>query len=113
MFLRTAGERKKEELAPAHDSGFSAQPFSVSLINKHNAKMDTQQQTNYDRIALAIGYLRQHFKSQPSLEEVAGIVQLSPHHFQRLFTEWAGTSPKRFLQYTSIAYAKGLLQGGQ
>lgn len=75
--------------------------------------MDTQQQTNYDRIALAIGYLRQHFKSQPSLEEVAGIVQLSPHHFQRLFTEWAGTSPKRFLQYTSIAYAKGLLQGGQ
>lgn len=72
--------------------------------------MNDQQHINYTRIAIAIDYLRMHFKSQPSLEEVAEKVQLSPYHFQRMFTEWAGTSPKKFLQYTSIAYAKRLLK---
>lgn len=69
--------------------------------------MDT---LNYDRIATAIEYIRANFKSQPTLEEIAGQVHISPFHFQRLFTEWAGTSPKSFLQYTSIEYAKKLLK---
>src|SRR5690554_1754390 len=71
--------------------------------------MDTQH-VNYHRIAEAIEYLKQHFKSQPSLEAVAEKIQLSPYHFQRLFTEWAGTSPKKFLQYISIEYAKRILK---
>lgn len=65
---------------------------------------------NYDRIAKAIEYIRANFKAQPTLEEIAEQVHISPFHFQRLFTEWAGTSPKSFLQYTSIAYAKKLLR---
>lgn len=69
--------------------------------------MDT---LNYDRIAKAIEYIRANFKSQPGLEEIAEQVHISPFHFQRLFTEWAGTSPKNFVQYTSIAYAKKLLK---
>ena len=69
--------------------------------------MDT---LNYDRIAKAIEYIRDNFKAQPTLEEIAEQVHISPFHFQRLFTEWAGTSPKNFLQYTSIAYAKKLLR---
>src|SRR5690554_1731113 len=74
--------------------------------------MDTQH-VNYHRIAEAIEYLKQHFKSQPSLEAVAEKIQLSPYHFQRLFTEWAGTSPKKFLQYISLRHAKTLLSTQQ
>jgi len=75
--------------------------------------MKTQQQLNYERVAKAIDYISTHFKNQPDLEEVAENVNLSPFHFQRLFTEWAGTSPKKFLQYVSVSYAKSLLQTEQ
>ncbi|MDO6432321.1 methylated-DNA--[protein]-cysteine S-methyltransferase [Flavitalea sp. BT771] len=66
--------------------------------------------TNFDRIATAIDYIREHFKEQPDLNEVAEKVHLSPFHFQRLFTDWAGVSPKKFLQYLSIGHAKAMLQ---
>jgi len=72
--------------------------------------MSKQEAINYDRIAAAIDYIKQNFKEQPSLDDVAEHVHLSPFHFQRLFTEWAGTSPKKFLQYISVAYAKRLLK---
>ena len=42
--------------------------------------------------------------------DIAAAVHLSPSHFERLFMQWAGTSPKRFLQYISIEYAKQMLQ---
>ena len=66
--------------------------------------------TNYNRIAQAIDYIKTNFKQQPNLEEVANNIHLSPYHFQRLFTEWAGVSPKKFLQYLSIDYAKQILK---
>jgi AraC family transcriptional regulator of adaptative response/methylated-DNA-[protein]-cysteine methyltransferase len=66
--------------------------------------------TDYERIEKAIVYLKQHFKEQPELDEVARQVYLSPFHFQRLFKDWAGVSPKKFLQFISIEYAKGLLK---
>lgn len=69
--------------------------------------------TQFERVAAAIYYLQQNFKSQPSLEEVAAHVHLSPFYFQRLFNEWAGTSPKKFLQYISLAHAKDLLKQQQ
>ncbi|MNX95452.1 Bifunctional transcriptional activator/DNA repair enzyme Ada [compost metagenome] len=71
--------------------------------------METQANINYNRIASAIEYIQHHFKEQPNLDEVAEQIHLSPSHFQRLFTDWAGTSPKKFLQYISIQYAKKLL----
>lgn len=66
--------------------------------------------TDYERIEKAIGYINQHFKEQPDLDEVAGQVYLSPFHFQRLFKKWAGVTPKKFLQYISLEHAKQLLQ---
>lgn len=75
--------------------------------------MNTQEKLNYERVAKAIDYIKTHFKSQPNLDEVAEKVNLSPFHFQRLFTDWAGTSPKKFLQYVSVNYAKGLLKDQQ
>lgn len=72
--------------------------------------MNEQKYINYDRIAKAIDFIKQNFKKQPSLEEIAEHVHLSPFHFQRLFTEWAGTSPKKFLQYISVEHAKKALK---
>lgn len=72
--------------------------------------METQHQLNYNRIAQAITYIKENFKEQPSLDEIAEQVHLSPFHFQRLFTEWAGTSPKKFLQYISVEHAKKMLK---
>ncbi len=72
--------------------------------------MKTQAEYNFERIAKAIGYLSENFKAQPNLEAVAEKVHLSPYHFQRLFTDWAGVSPKKFLQFISLSYAKKLLR---
>jgi len=72
--------------------------------------MMNQEQVNYQRIAEAIAYIKQNFKLQPNLDEVAEKVNLSPFHFQKLFTDWAGVSPKKFLQFISINHAKQLLQ---
>ncbi|TPE45848.1 bifunctional transcriptional activator/DNA repair enzyme AdaA [Pontibacter mangrovi] len=65
--------------------------------------------THYDTVARALAYIRQHAQQQPGLEEVAAHVHLSPHHLQRVFTEWAGVSPKKFLQYLTLHHAKTVL----
>src|SRR5246127_806270 len=75
--------------------------------------MSTQEIINYERIAEAINYIKQNFKEQPNLDEVAEKVNLSPFHFQRLFTDWAGISPKKFIQYLSLDYAKDILKNNQ
>jgi len=64
---------------------------------------------DYLRIEQAILYLENHYKDQPSLEDVAANIGLSEYHFQRLFTRWAGVSPKRFLQFLTKEGAKELL----
>ncbi|MEG3907862.1 methylated-DNA--[protein]-cysteine S-methyltransferase [Microcoleus sp. w1-18aA5] len=61
---------------------------------------------DYHRIARAIAFMRQHHLNQPNLATVAQHIGLSEYHFQRLFTQWAGISPKRFLQYLTVEYAK-------
>jgi len=65
--------------------------------------------TDYERIARAIGYITEHRLDQPDLDTVAAHVGLSPYHFQRLFTRWAGVSPKRFLGYLTVQHARALL----
>ena len=74
--------------------------------------MDTnikQLSDDYLRIEQAILYLENHYNEQPSLEELAANIGLSEYHFQRLFTRWAGVSPKRFLQFLTKESAKDLL----
>lgn len=74
--------------------------------------MKTQEELNYQRVADAIAYIGQHYREQPTLDTIAGQVHMSPHHFQRLFSDWAGVSPKKFLQFITVAHAKNMLQGG-
>jgi AraC family transcriptional regulator of adaptative response/methylated-DNA-[protein]-cysteine methyltransferase len=66
--------------------------------------------TDYERVKKAIEFIRSNFQQQPDLDAVAKEVFLSPFHFQRLFKDWAGVSPKKFLQYISLQHAKKLLQ---
>jgi AraC family transcriptional regulator of adaptative response/methylated-DNA-[protein]-cysteine methyltransferase len=69
----------------------------------------TQFSEDYQRIAQAIRFLEDNARRQPGLAEVAAHVGLSEYHFQRLFSRWAGISPKRFLQFLTKENAKSLL----
>ena len=66
--------------------------------------------SDYDRIEKAIQYIEGNFRGQPGLKEVARHAGLSEYHFHRLFTRWAGISPKRFLQFLTAEYARELLR---
>lgn len=65
---------------------------------------------DYDRIAEAIAYIEAHRREQPELADVAEHLGLSRSRVQRLFSRWAGVSPKRFLQYLTKEHAKDLLR---
>jgi AraC family transcriptional regulator of adaptative response/methylated-DNA-[protein]-cysteine methyltransferase len=69
-----------------------------------------QETYNYEKIAKAIEYISQNVKNQPSLFEVSEEVSISQFHFQRMFSEWAGVSPKKFLQYITADYLKSKIK---
>jgi AraC family transcriptional regulator of adaptative response/methylated-DNA-[protein]-cysteine methyltransferase len=69
--------------------------------------------TNYERIEKVIRYIEAHRAEQPRLAELAKVAGLSEHHFHRLFSRWAGTTPKAFLKFLTNAHAKELLRGSQ
>lgn len=72
--------------------------------------METQNQSrDYARVETAIRYIESHYRDQPSLDQIAAETGLSPHHFQRLFTRWAGISPKQFVRFLTAEYAKEAL----
>lgn len=75
----------------------------------NNQATNTQAGRDYQRIAAAIEFIGQNFQDNPSLDEIAAAVHVSPFHFQRLFSRWAGVSPKKFGQFLSLGYAKTLL----
>ncbi|MDR8391382.1 methylated-DNA--[protein]-cysteine S-methyltransferase [Aliifodinibius sp. S!AR15-10] len=64
---------------------------------------------DYKRVARAIKYINEHATEQPNLDDIAEAVHLSPYHFHRMFKEWAGVTPKEFLQFISLDRAKKLL----
>lgn len=65
--------------------------------------------SDYARIADAIRFIASQVERQPTLDEIAAHVHLSPFHFQRLFSRWAGVTPKRYLQVLTLERAKALL----
>ena len=67
------------------------------------------EQTDYDRVSRAIRFLERRRAEQPSLDELAAVMGLSPHHCHRLFSRWVGTTPKRFLQVLTAEHAKQAL----
>ncbi|MBK7452468.1 MAG: methylated-DNA--[protein]-cysteine S-methyltransferase [Anaerolineales bacterium] len=72
---------------------------------EHNLELSQ----HYKLIELAIQYIEANVNRQPELEEIASAVGVSEYHFQRMFTRWAGISPKRFMQFLTKEHAKDLL----
>ncbi|GAB3919384.1 bifunctional helix-turn-helix domain-containing protein/methylated-DNA--[protein]-cysteine S-methyltransferase [Larkinella terrae] len=73
---------------------------------------ETEANPTYQQIARSIEFLTDNFQQQPSLADVADQANLSEYHFQRLFSDWAGVSPKKFLQYLTLDFAKERLRNG-
>jgi AraC family transcriptional regulator of adaptative response/methylated-DNA-[protein]-cysteine methyltransferase len=65
---------------------------------------------DYERVQQALDYLSKNWREQPSLETMAAEMKLSPTYFQKLFTRWAGISPKEFLQVLTLDHAKNMLK---
>jgi AraC family transcriptional regulator of adaptative response/methylated-DNA-[protein]-cysteine methyltransferase len=61
---------------------------------------------SYEIVEKGIRFLTANFRNQPSLEDTAAHLHLSPFHFQRVFTEWAGISPKKFIQFLTMEALK-------
>lgn len=91
------------------------------VVSSNNAKynlpdqkeIDMENQTvpyqHYTLIDQAIRYIEANARQQPELKEIASAVGMSEYHFQRIFTRWAGISPKRFMQFLTKEHAKELL----
>jgi AraC family transcriptional regulator of adaptative response/methylated-DNA-[protein]-cysteine methyltransferase len=69
--------------------------------------------SDYERIAEAIAFIVERAEQQPRLDEIAAHLHLSPFHCQRLFSRWAGITPKRFLQVLTLERAKSLLDASR
>jgi len=65
--------------------------------------------SDFQTVANSLSFLGKNFRNQPSLDELASRAGMSKYHFQRVFTRWAGVSPKRFLQFVTVEHAKNLL----
>jgi len=72
----------------------------------------TERSADYERIAAALEWLAVRWRERPGLDEAAAAAGLSPHHFQRVFTRWAGVSPKTFLGALAHAEARAALDRG-
>ncbi len=82
-----------------------------TAVVQQDTPFDDEQSRHYATVARAIAYLRAHAGRQPGLDELAAAVHLSPQHLQRMFTRWAGVSPKRFLQHLTKEDALRRLRG--
>ncbi len=80
--------------------------LATDLTERYPSSPDQNTSSTYQQVAAAIAFILQHRGQQPSLSTIAQQVGLSDHHFQRLFTRWAGISPKRFLKFLTIEHAK-------
>ena len=73
------------------------------------ALMKDVPENDYDLVRRAVEYISRHWRDQPSLETIADAVGMRPLSLQRLFTRWAGLSPKAFVQALTLDHARSLL----
>ena len=101
-------DNNAHELARSQ-SGSGARNITEIAMTDEKQQSPQQALRDYERVGAAIGYLEDNIREQPALSEVAAAVNMSEFHFQRLFRRWAGITPKRFLQYLTVGYAKEAL----
>jgi AraC family transcriptional regulator, regulatory protein of adaptative response / methylated-DNA-[protein]-cysteine methyltransferase len=66
--------------------------------------------SDYSYVKRAVAFISKNWRDQPSLEAIATEVNVSPGHLQRVFTRWAGISPKAFLQALTLDHARAMLR---
>lgn len=65
---------------------------------------------DYTAVRQVLSFLSENWRDQPSLEEIARQAGMEPTRLHKLFTRWAGLSPKAFLQAITLDHARGLLE---
>jgi AraC family transcriptional regulator, regulatory protein of adaptative response / methylated-DNA-[protein]-cysteine methyltransferase len=65
---------------------------------------------DYAKVCDVIAHVSENWRDQPSLDDLATRVKLTPDQLQRLFTRWAGLTPKAFLQALTLDHAKRMLE---
>jgi AraC family transcriptional regulator, regulatory protein of adaptative response / methylated-DNA-[protein]-cysteine methyltransferase len=73
--------------------------------------METETASDYALVKRTLGFISENWREQPSLDVISEQAGLSPHHLQRVFTRWAGLSPKAFLQAVTLDHAREMLRG--
>ncbi len=74
------------------------------------SEMNAELARDYARVEQAIAFLIEHQEDQPELDAVANQMGVNPFHAQRVFTRWAGVSPKKFLSFLTVEQAKRRLE---
>src|SRR6185295_14531992 len=98
---------RKNRVAGRH---FAAYIRSMSTITTLQVREDGD---TYARIGRALTWLAEHHFDQPSLDDAARAVGLSPFHFQRQFTRYVGVSPKAYVGHLTLEHAKARLDAGE
>jgi AraC family transcriptional regulator of adaptative response/methylated-DNA-[protein]-cysteine methyltransferase len=86
-------------------------PDSFDAVATGTARLD-QQASDYARMGAALQWLAEHWRDRPRLDQAAEVIGLSEFHFQRLFTRWAGVSPKTFMAAIAHGQARQSLEAG-
>lgn len=87
---------------------------SALVLAVHPSMMNVESRDrDYHRVERALDWLAHHYQQQPSLKEVADHAGLSEYHFQRVFARWVGLSPKKYVQYLTLARAKQSLDASR
>ena len=87
--------------------------MALELITGNEFERLQEQARDYHRMEKALAWLAAHWSRHPSLEDAAAAAGLSPFHFQRIFTRWAGVSPKTFVAAIAHAEARSSLERGE
>ncbi len=106
-------DKNKQILRQAQDDKKSISlPRAEEILREGSLEVshDLNLTTNYSIIEKAIQYIEENFKSQPSLDEIANSLGMSKFHFQRVFKDWVGISPKKFIQFLTLEYTKEVLK---
>ncbi len=74
-------------------------------MTQHHSQLE-----DYQRVKDVLSFISDNWRAQPSLEAIATHVKMSPDNLQRLFTRWAGLTPKAFLQALTLDHAKAMLK---
>ena len=108
----TLPTRSARTLYPNQDVP-AVEMWNVALKDADMLDANLTESADYTLVAQAIRYLGRNFQEQPSLDELAELLHISPFHLQRVFSRWAGISPKRFVQFLTVDYAKARLLDAQ